>query len=417
MKLVWQVFGGCAGKKEIHMHINQSSSIIKRLVACLGILLVSVSLVFASAQSEQLHQNVTQALSAGDVATTIKAYEDLQNQMEKEYSNAVQDMAKAYEKRDRKGYDEAYATLNTLASYRLDKEQTDSLLKAILAEEEPQRTADAQWLYRNSKYYRPTLSLDYSTKGDGYSYSYSQQQTLMPGSEITLPDADALRFNTSRTGQLVGWGLTPDSVAYQAGETITMPFTSQTLYAQWQSAVTFSDPVSGMDVAMADVEDGANIAVPVPTAPDGSYIFMGWRERSTGKTLASDASNYTVVGKGAAFQAMWKSLMISDLYTEHYSVSALPVNTQLTVGFTLKSQGTEPLRNITVTLSSDSPNLTVLNPTITYRGLSADDSGVASGFRILIHNGVQGGTQLPLTVTATDSAGNSWSQTFTCTVK
>ncbi len=399
------------------MHINQSSSTIKRLMACLGILLVSVSFMFASPHSEQLYQKVTQAISEGNVQTAIKAYDDLRTQTEKEYSNAVKALEKAYAKRDRKAYNEAYATMNTLTAYQLNQEQTDSLLKVILAEDEPQRTSDAQWLYQSSRYYRPTLSLDYSTKGDGYSYSYSQQQILAPGTEITLPDASDLRFNTSRIGQLVGWGLTPDEATYQAGETITMPFTSQTLYAQWQSAVSFSDPISGMDIVMADVEDGTDIAVPVPTAPDSSYLFMGWREQSTGKTLTADASDYTVVGKGAAFQAMWKSLMLSDLYADHYSVTALPVNTQLTVGFTLKNQGTEPLRNITVTLSSDNPNLTVLNPTITYRGLSVDDSGVASGFRILVHDGAQSGTQLPLTVTATDSTGNSWSQTFTCTVK
>lgn len=389
----------------------------KRMVTCLSILLASASMVFAGANSEQLYQKAVQAADNGSVAVAVKAYDDLQAQVAKDYSKAIKKLQTAYDKRDKKAYDEAYSTLAALDSYRLNKDQTDSLLKAILVEDDPQKTTDAQWLYQNSQYYRPVLSLDYSTKGDGYSFSYSQQQVLPPGTELTLPTADDLRFSTSRIGQLMGWGLTPDSLDYQAGETITMPFTSQTLYAQWQDAVTFSDPISNTDISLTDITDGAEVAVPIPTAPDSSYIFAGWREQTSGKTLAPNTETYTVSGKGAAFKGMWKSLALTDLSTAHYDIAAIPVNTQLSASFSMKNQGTEPLRNVTVTLSSDSPYVSVLNPTVTYRGISAGQEGIASGFRFLVKGNAQVGAQIPLTVTATDNDGNTWTQTFTATVK
>ena len=114
---------------------------------------------------------------------------------------------------------------------------------------------------------------------------------------------------------------------------------------------------------------------------------------------------------------MWKSLAISDLSARHYSIDALPVDTQVSIGFTLKNQGTESLRDLQVTLSSDDPNVTFLTSTMTYRGLSADKAGVASGFRVLIGSGAQSGSQIPITITVTDRAGDTWTQTLSCTVR
>lgn len=399
------------------MQTIHTSSTWKRMTVSLCLLLVSVSLVFAGAQSEQMYRKMSQAVTDKDVAGAVTAYNYMRTQIEKEYSQAMEDMQKAYEKRDRDAYERANATIRTLKTYRLSKDQSDTLLNAILSEEDPQRTTDAQWLYENSPYYRPVLSLDYSASGDGYRYSYNQRLTLSPGTETTLPSSDDIRFDTSRTGRLAGWGLTPDTITYQPGETITMPLTSQTLYAQWQSGVAFTDPISRTDVMTTDSKEGDEVAVPVPAAPDVSYIFDGWKEVSTGKILDTDATTYTVVGNGAEFQAMWKSLAISDLSARHYSIDALPVDTQVSIGFTLKNQGTESLRDLQVTLSSDDPNVTFLTSTMTYRGLSVDKAGVASGFRVLIGSGAQSGSQIPITITVTDRAGDTWTQTLSCTVR
>lgn len=399
------------------MQTIHTSSTWKRMTVSLCLLLVSVSLVFAGAQSEQMYRKMSQAVTDKDVAGAVTAYNYMRTQIEKEYSQAMEDMQKAYEKRDRDAYERANATIRTLKTYRLSKDQSDTLLNAILSEEDPQRTTDAQWLYENSPYYRPVLSLDYSASGDGYRYSYNQWLTLSPGTETTLPSSDDIRFDTSRTGRLAGWGLTPDTITYQPGETITMPLTSQTLYAQWQAGVAFTDPISRTDVMTTDSKEGDEVAVPVPAVPDVSYIFDGWKEVSTGKILDTDATTYTVVGNGAEFQAMWKSLAISDLSARHYSIDALPVDTQVSIGFTLKNQGTESLRDLQVTLSSDDPNVTFLTSTMTYRGLSADKAGVASGFRVLIGSGAQSGSQIPITITVTDRAGDTWTQTLSCTVR
>lgn len=394
-------------------------------------LLVLVGMAFLAASPTAEKQYA--ALQTSDITATSledlrKSIDTLKRAVVREQDEAYKNLTQARAKGDRDAYREAWENLDRLASYQMTSAQTDALLQRILALDEPERSEYAAWLYQTSPHYKPSLTLDFSAEDETYSYRYRQQIRREPGSEITLPDSSQIRLNSARLGVLVGWGLTPDEVTYQPGETITMSYTDQTLYAIYQSGVRFVDEMNKTDIFF---EEG-KVEVPTPTSGDASAIFAGWYDRTTGK-LITDPSTYTVEGKGALFEALWKQLAIEDVTVLYYDRTKLPTNTQIGIGFSYTNTGNVNLTGLKATLSSESEYVRMLKGELQLGRLSAGLSstnnsrfatkskqavrGEANTFRFIVSDSAPAGTVLPFTLTITNDRGDSWTHAFELTVR
>lgn len=391
--------------------------------------LVGMAFLAASPTAEKQYA----ALQTSDITATSledlrKSIDTLKRAVVREQDEAYKNLTQARAKGDRDAYREAWENLDRLASYQMTSAQTDALLQRILALDEPERSEYAAWLYQTSPHYKPSLTLDFSAEDETYSYRYRQQIRREPGSEITLPDSSQIRLNSARLGVLVGWGLTPDEVTYQPGETITMSYTDQTLYAIYQSGVRFVDDMNKTDIFF---EEG-KVEVPTPTSGDASAIFAGWYDRTTGK-LITDPSTYTVEGKGALFEALWKQLAIEDVTVLYYDRTKLPTNTQIGIGFSYTNTGNVNLTGLKATLSSESEYVRMLKGELQLGRLSAGLSstnnsrfatkskqevrGEANTFRFIVSDSAPAGTVLPFTLTITNDRGDSWTHAFELTVR
>lgn len=211
-------------------------------------------------------------LSSQSLEAITKSYDKLNEAIANEAEQARKRLYEARSKGDRESYYDAREHLSLLSTYHMDENTSDYLLEEILSLDEPKKSEYAAWLYENSPYYRPTLTLDFSSEGENYRYSYRQQIRKIPGSEVVLPSSGQLRMNSARLGVLAGWGVTPDEVTYQGGETIKMSYTNQTLYAIYQEGVRFVDPLSGTDVFIESEDVEVPTRLPMMYQP---YLQVG----------------------------------------------------------------------------------------------------------------------------------------------
>ncbi len=380
----------------------------------------------ATPTAEKQYATIQQEdLTTTSLQDVMSAYDTLNTAIATEAQDARQQMYSARAKGDADAYYAALDTLRTLGTYTMSQETSDTLLQEILALDDAQKAEDAAWLFKNSPYYHPMMTLNLAAKGDSFNYNFTQSIQQEPASDVTLPDASQLRINSSQVGILAGWGLTADEVTYKPGETIPMSYTDQTLYAIYQEGVQFTDSLNGTSV----VQSLDNVQVPTPVANDSSTIFAGWYDRST-RTLITDPTTYTVQGKGASFEALWKSLSIDNVTVLYYDASKLPTNTQLGIGFTYANAGTVGLNGLKATLSTDSEYVKMLKDTLNLGSIGAglqstnnspwatsekqDISGEANTFRFLVSSDAPSGTTIPFTVTLTNDKGDQWTQTFEC---
>lgn len=378
------------------------------------VLLLSTMMVFAASDASELYQEFSSYASEGAVAEAIDTYSDLQQRIGKETDTAKKSVEKAYRKNNWELYREAVADLRALSGYSITKEQTDSLLSSILDEDEGKAIADASWLYENSRYYRPVLRLSYSSSSAGYSFNYSNSISVKPGQMVILPSQEDLNFNTNRLGCLMGWGLVPEQVDYLPGQEISMPLTDMTLFAVWENAVTFKDDLSGIDVSTTDVKDGDTVSVPAVENQDGSAIFAGWYDPSTGEYLGAEEETYTVRGNGASFEALYKALEVADPTTAPYS--SVPSNVQVPLSFTIRNTANESVDGIEIAISSSSSKVSIIDDSYYVSRLKPDSSASVKGARIVV-SGTVSGEDLPFTVTMTDSDGDVWTSTFSLMAK
>jgi hypothetical protein len=394
---------------------------------------VSASALFAASNAEKLYTTASGLdLSVATIDSVIKSYDKLNDRIAKEAIDAQEDMEKAATKGDAEKYYAAYSRLATLRTYGIDEDGTKALLARIVAEDESAKKEHATWLFENSRYYRPVLSLDFSSSGEGYRYSYRQQVSQAPGSDVTLLDSSNLQVDSQKLGILIGWGITKDAVTYKGGETIPMPYTNQTLYAIWGTGVKFTDQVSNTNVYNPDVQEGSEVQVPTPSAPDSSYLFAGWYDRSTG-TLLKDETTYTLTGKAASFEALWRELSIESVQPLYYAADKLPTQTQLSVGFSLKNGGSLALQGLQATLKTDSQFVTLIKDVLAVRpipvGMQVTNNswiptsgqpeieGEENTFRFVIAKDTPSGTVIPFTLEFSDNKGNTWSSSTSFTVK
>ncbi len=388
----------------------------RSIIACVLIMAMAMTTVFA-ADAAQLYETFSLDARQGNVDKAISTFDELNEKVKFETDIAKAELKTAFRANDMLKYYDAYSKLDTLGSYYMTMPESQALLKAILAEDEPHRTDNAQWLYKNSTYYAPTLTLDYSVAGDGFAFTYAVNLTTMPGSDIMLPVHDATVDSSYLNGELLGWGLTPNELTYKSGETIPMPLTNHTFYAQWKPFVVFDDAVTLTNRTYDNVTDGQAVDVPTLKAPNQSYYFMGWKNIITGKVLPADTTSYTVVGKGAAFDAMWENASIIELLVQYYDAQAIPANTQLNMGFYVTNNGTQDLTGLKATMTTTSADATVIDGTLTVGTLAAGNTYSITGFKMLVKDGTASGTQVPVTFTLTDADNHSWSQSYTMLVK
>lgn len=402
---------------------------IRVIVLMTIILTVGMIAVAATPTAEEQYATIQgKDLSSQSLEEISKSYDKLNEAIANEAEQARKRLYEARSKGDRESYYDAREHLSLLSTYHMDENTSDYLLEEILSLDEPKKSEYAAWLYENSPYYRPTLTLDFSSEGENYRYSYRQQIRKIPGSEVVLPSSGQMRMNSARLGVLAGWGVTPDEVTYQAGETIKMSYTNQTLYAIYQEGVRFVDPLSGTDVFI----ESEDVEVPTPVADDVSAIFAGWYDKSTG-TLITDPSSYEKVGKGGYFEALWKRLAIEDITVLYYDKDTLPTNTQMSMGFSYANTGTVDLAGLRATLSSESEYVRVLSDEV-YLGtldaglMSTNNSrwatsnkqqvrGENNTFRFVIAPGAPSGTVIPFTLQVKNDKGDTWTQRFESVVR
>lgn len=384
-----------------------------RITTTIALMLLSASLMFA-ADAESLYSDFHQAVDNGDVAQAIEAYDDLQDRIAKEADDIRHDIDKAVDKHDGRLYASSIQALRKLGSYSIKKEDSDALLTAIVNSDSPDAAQWAQWLYENSRYYHPTLTLSTDISQDGYRSSYRRTVSVAPGSEVTLPDSTG--GDTSRTGVLTGWGITPDEVTYESGETITMPYTDQTLFAVYTSRVSFEDGDGDNVTTYDDVSEGDVVDIPAPAA-QGEAIFEGWYDRSSGQYLSPDETQYTVRGMGADFTALYSKLEAKEISTGHWNTGAIPTGTQIPLTFTLANSGTEDEDGIQVTVSSDSAYARLMNTSAYVRSMDAGDVRTLKGVLLVVDSECPSGQEIPVTVTMSDDDGAVFTSTFTLTTR
>lgn len=398
-------------------------NIKKKLFTMCSLLCVSVALLVAAPNAERLFRDVEALDYQNQSLESIKnAYDRLDDGLVRDAQQARRDMLEAREKGDLASYREAYMRLEKLKTFRMKGEESNLLLGRIMSEAEPKRGEYAQWLYQRSDSYNPVLSLDFSAQGENFRYSYRQQIQKAPLSEVVLPDSTQLRANSSQVGILKGWGFTPSELTYKAGETITMPYTNQTLYAIWESGVRFIDETR--DTLYEGVAEGSEVVVPTPSISDLSAIFVGWYDRGS-NTLLLDDEKYTVKGKGALFEPLWKSLSLMEIAPLYYSSEALPKHTQLAVGFSLHNKGNIDLQGLEAHLETRSPHVTMLENRLVLGNLATNRyrtnnsrfsttsplavRGGYNTFRFVVSDAAPSGSVIPFTLIITDGNGDAWS--------
>lgn len=386
----------------------------RRIISSLIILMLSAGLVFASS-AQALQEEFEAAASSGEIEAAIDAHSELEDAIAKEYRSLEKDLEKAIEKNDRQLYYSTRAQMQDLSRLgKISQEDTASLLSAIVNSDSDEAQEWALWLYENSSYYHPVLTLCADASGDSYSRTYRKSVSYAPGTEVTLPSSAG--ENARYSGVLIGWGITPDEVTYEPGETILMPYTDQSLYAIFRSQVVFSDSESSDDTVFTDVKEGDVIQVPVPSDSQDA-IFEGWYDRSSGQYLSAEDTEYTVKGMGASFEALYIKLEADEISTGPYDVTRLPAGVQIPLTFSLTNSGSEDVCDVDITVTCDSSHARLINTEAWLRQMKSGHDYTLRNVILVISQDCPSGEEIPLTVTMEDSDGNTFSSTFTLNVR
>lgn len=203
-------------------------------VISIVLLLSGLGMLFASPSAEVSRQKLDSFdFAVTDMQQIVDSYDLLYRQIASESELTRERMNVARQEGAVEAYRRAYGELSILSSYQMTKEESAAIATRIATLSEPERSTYAQWLYKTSRYYRPTLLLDFSMQGDNYRYSSSRRFSLPPGTAVTLPSVGSIRINRGSSIKLLGWGYSKDTIDFQVGEQISMPVTDETLYAIW----------------------------------------------------------------------------------------------------------------------------------------------------------------------------------------
>lgn len=385
--------------------------------------------------ADQVPDFSTLDLQSASLETIKASYQAEIDAYNSKYSAIYDKMVQTYKDGNVDDYFDAKGMLQNLSKPTITEEQTQVLVDRILAEQDQTRKDEfASWLYQNSRYYRPSLTFT-STRTDSEassqtdsqsaegqsSFTYNYKISATPGSTITIPNLSGIWHtwnplntpsDTSATltpnGIFVGWGTDPDTVLYQPGAEITMPYTSQTLTAVYKTGVLFIDPLTGTQT----FTDDSTINAPTLTPPDETFVFSGW-QASDGKL--ADGSTTLDSNQSEVFTAQWKSLLIEQVYAKHYRNLEVPANTQFSLNFSIYNQGTTNSGSLTISLVPTSDDsIKNLTGDLTTRGIRAGAEKYGAFNVVAFGNS---GDTISVSIVATDTAGNTWTTPVTITIK
>ncbi len=377
----------------------------KSLIIGLCIALIALSTLSAATSAKNLYEEFDKAAIDKNVALAMSKYDELGKRVAKESETLDKSLDKAIKNSNSSLYYETLDSLRELRGYRMDERQSAALEEAIINKQDMEA---AKWLYENSPYYNPTLSIKAESKGDNYSFSSSTATMYCPGTEIELPKTLS---GSSSAGQLAGFGLTPDVKDYEPGEKITMPLTSQVLYAIFTPGVTFTDARTGFDSGLIEAKSGDVVSVPKIEAKDDA-VFDGFYDAASHQYIASDESEYTLDGNGGSFEALWKHLNITEVKAGGYDINGLPKGVQIPLSVYFENDGNEDLRGLTIELSIKEDGARLVNTTATARFLRDGESTRMRGTMLVIDRNAASGSTFTLTVKATDEDGCTFTKDF-----
>lgn len=369
----------------------------------MAVLVISAAL-FASGINESKVEFSSLDLSTASIEDIKSGFENALSDFKSDKEKLEESIKKAFENKSVSEYLELRELLSGLDYPEITSEQTETLVTRILnTSDDDEKKSLSDFLYENSRYYHPTLTLSISYEKNGRVMSYKKTISVEPGETITLPSTTSFYSSI-----LKGWGITEDEVVYTPGEEITMPYTDTVLYGVLSNGISFSDPVTGYSYTTE--ENSADVVV--PEAPDSSYIFIGWYDDSTGEEVEGDTVTVDD-GESRTYTAYWKSVTLDEGSVKYYSDNTVPAGTQVKYTTTLTVGGNTDVRGLTLTLN-ETDNLKVLTKNQSFRTLSSGDKGSAS-FVIVLKG--SSGDKIDTTLTAKDSTGNEWSIPVSFTVR
>ena len=387
----------------------------KTVIATLLILLLATAALFASGAVENADGEVKVAkvsdvpadfssldMETASFAEIMDSYQAAVENYNTKAEAIMDKMVRSYNEGNVDDYFDAKGMLRNLAVPMITLEQTEVLAQRLSESKDTEASAGfAAWLYENSMFYRPqiTLTKDYpEDMGIAAMFGYKYVISTEPGSTVTLPSLD---IGFTSEGVFAGWGVTENEVTYEAGAEITMPYSDLTLYAVFKTGVLFSDSVTGTEV----FEEGNEINAPVLEAPDDTYVFMGWYDANGRK---ADGSAVLEDGESAAYYAGWKSVLVSVV-----RVTQGRRNSE--VSFSIMNQGNMNTGSLTIELvPEDSNTMTVTSGTLRTNGIRVMQSKSGS-FDVKISG--NSGDVVKATIVVTDADGNSWKTPVEITVK
>ena len=376
---------------------------IKKAIVISTLCLLSFAL-FASGAAESAVSFSSLDFSTLSADEIVSSYESAK----KDYSSSLEKLntklEKAYEERNADEYMRLMDLRESLEYPVVTREITETLVERILnTSDEKEKSTLSDFLYENSAYYSPTLTLLLKSTEGARTRTYTRTISLKPGETVTLPSS------VSYDGYILkGWGITEDEVRYTPGEEIKMPYTDTVLYGVLTSGISFSDDVTGYYYTTE--ENTADVVI--AASPDSSYVFAGWYDTKTGEELEGDSVTVEE-GESKIYKAYWKSLSFTEGSIRYYSDNTAPADTQLRYTTELTVGGNTSLRGVTITLE-ENEGLDVLSGGGKCRVLKSGES-VNLNFVIVLKG--ESGDEIQTTLTATDSDGNVWSTPVTFKIK
>ncbi len=376
---------------------------IKKVVMTGVMCLLSFSL-FASGAAESTVSFSSLDFSTLNADDIVSSYENAKNSYTSSVEKLNTKLEEAYKERDVDEYLRLIELRNALEYPVVTREITDTIVTRILnTSDEDEKNALSDFLYENSSYYSPTLTLYLKSTENGRVRTYTRSVSLKPGETLSLPSS------VSYDGYILkGWGITEDEVLYTPGEEIEMPYTDTVLYGVLASGLSFSDDVSGYYYTTEETSS----EVVVPSSPDSSYVFAGWYDTRTGKEIDGDSVTLEE-GESRSYKAYWKSISFTEGSIRYYGDNTAPSNTQLRYTANLTVGGNMALRGVTVTLE-ENDSLRVLSGGGKCRTLQSGES-VDLNFVIVLKG--ESGETIETTLRAEDADGNVWTTPVTFTVK
>ena len=391
--------------------------ISKKFIITALLLCIAVSGIFAAAIKESSSDSLkvkeipdfaSMDLQKESLETIMQSFAADVSDYKTKYASIYEKMITSYSEGNVDDYFDAKGMMRNLSLPAITAEQTEILTQRIVDEkDESLKATFAAWLYENSRYYHPTLTFSKSDDSEsGHShYRFSYQISSEPGSTVTLP---SMRTTFTSDGIFAGWGYDSETVVYEAGSEITMPYEDVTLYAVYKSGILFTDSVTGTEV----FADGDNVNAPSLTAPDDSFKFVGWYD-SDGKK-AEGAATFEK-GESAVYTAAWKSILIEDIRARHYPGMTVPADKEFSLNFYIYNQGNTSSGKLSIELVPEKEDsMNVSGGTLTTKGISAgaDKSG---SFSLKVYG--NSGDVVKASIVATDADGNTWSTPVEITIK